>query len=306
VDFRRLAFMHLQRSRSIRQTARVMQVSPSTIHRWKTSSFWVKTLPAKRRRRRDDCRTHIIAYFEKPENRVTATCDALRREVAKLGVSVSNSSIRRCLRDMRYSRKRRSDKVLGTVSAEKVAAFRQRYSAAVKPGTLVVSVDECHFSERVMPRYGYSPIGERSPARSQSGSWKARSLILGIASDGQHHHQLIDGSVTRACFGEYVKSLPFPSGAVILMDNCKIHEQLDVVFASKGYIPLFLSPYSPMFQPVELAFSKVKGMFRQAWPWPRGVDDAVVRSVNELTAENITGFFRHACREMTKSSGWST
>jgi hypothetical protein len=151
-----------------------------------------------------------------------------------------------------------------TVSAEKVAAFRQRYSAAVKPGTLVVSVDECHFSERVMPRYRYSPIGERSPARSQSGSWKARSLILGIASDGQHHHQLIDGSVTRACFGEYVKSLPFPSGAVILMDNCKIHEQLDVVFAS------------------------------------------IVSEPHELTAENITGFFRHACREMTKSSGWST
>jgi len=32
---------------------------------------------------------------------------------------------------------------------------------------------------------------------------------------------------------------------------------------AKDYTPLFLSPYSPEFQPVELAFSKIKGLFRR-------------------------------------------
>jgi DNA/RNA-binding domain of Phe-tRNA-synthetase-like protein len=36
-----------------------------------------------------------------------------------------------------------------------------------------------------------------------------------------------------------------------------------------------LIPYSPEFQPVELAFSKIKGMFRRLWPWDHGVEQYV-------------------------------
>jgi hypothetical protein len=44
-----------------------------------------------------------------------------------------------------------------------------------------------------------------------------------------------------------IHSLPYPPETVCVMDNCRIHKGLDDVFAAKGYIPMFLSPYSPQF-----------------------------------------------------------
>jgi hypothetical protein len=73
---------------------------------------------------------------------------------------------------------------------------------------------------------------------------------------------------------------------------------MDDVFEAKGYIPLFLSPYSPQLQPVELAFSKMKNYFRSMWPWPEGVNTAIEQSVQTLQPRDIHGFFRHAQRAL--------
>ena len=56
---------------------------------------------------------------------------------------------------------------------------------------------------------------------------------------------LVEGSVTRELFGEFLLCMPYPPGTVVLMDNCSIYYKLEEVFDAKGYIPLFLSPYSP-------------------------------------------------------------
>ena len=208
----------------------------------------------------------MMSFYDKLENNASIIKVAQKHLLDKHSIRTSESSVRRWMRCMKYSRKRLSTKVLGTVSAEKVHEYLERHTALVKPDTLVVSLDECYFSEKVMPLYGYSKIGTRCALRSHGG-WKMRSLILGIANDGTMHHLLKPGSVRRDDFGEFVLDMPFPPDTVILMDNCSVHKSLEGVFDAKGYIPLFLSPYSPKFQPVELAFSKVKGLFRSMWPW---------------------------------------
>jgi hypothetical protein len=161
---------------------------------------------------------------------------------------------------------------------------------------LVVSLDECSFSEKAQPMYGYSHAGVRCTLRMRQGSWKQRSLVMAISSDGDYAYSIKDGSYNR--FGEFVLSLPYPPETVCVMDNCRIHKGLDDVFAAKGYIPMFLSPYSPQFQPVELAFSKMKNHFRSLWPWPDGVNLSVRQSVETLKPSDILGFFRHAQRAL--------
>jgi hypothetical protein len=162
---------------------------------------------------------------------------------------------------------------------------------------LVVSVDESNFSEKVAPMYGYSPKGTRCAPRLSKGTWKNRSLLLAIGSDGSKFHVLKDGSFKRKDFGEFVMSMPFPPGALILMDNCQIHKKLDDVFDAKGYVPFFLPAYSPMFQPVELAFSKIKGLFRNKWPWEdETVNDSIHACVEQESHSDILGHFRHAKR----------
>jgi transposase len=84
------------------------------------------------------------------------------------------------------------------------------------------------------------------------------------------------------------------------MDNCSTHKGLQEVFDAKEYIPLFLSPYSPKFQPVELAFSKIKNSYRNNWPWNDSVETAVEESVQAVTSSDILGFFRHVGRQMAE------
>ena len=85
------------------------------------------------------------------------------------------------------------------------------------------------------------------------------------------------------------------------MDNCTIHKQLDDTFAAKRFTPLYLSPYSPEFQPVEFAFSKIKGNFRNQYPWiNNGLETAIESAVSSITPDNIKNFFKHSHDNLNK------
>ena len=92
--------------------------------------------------------------------------------------------------------------------------------------------------------------------------------------------------------------MPYPPGTVLLLDNCSIHKKMNEVFEAKGFIPLYLSPYSPMFQPVELAFSKAKTEFRSMWPWDSSIETSIVQVVDNITSDDVQGFFREAKRQI--------
>ena len=53
--------------------------------------------------------------------------------------------------------------------------------------------------------------------------------------------------------------------SIVIMDNCSIHHVQEVqdVFQQSGILSLFLPPYSPDFNPVEEAFSYIKGYMRK-------------------------------------------
>ncbi len=224
---------------------------------------------------------------------ISGMCRALREQ---LGVQASHATIRRGLTMLRLSRKRLSSKILGMPHPEQVQLFKERYSTVVRPDVLTVSIDECHFSERVLPTYGYSPKGVPCKLRSHDGmggSWKSYTLIHAMSCQGDSHSEIVAGPVNRECFGEFVLALPYPPGTVLLLDNCSVHKGLDAVYEAKDYVPLFLSPYSPQFQPVELAFSKIKGDFRRCWPWPDGVPNAIRSAITSVTADDCKAFFKH-------------
>ena len=287
----------------MRKTARDVNVSPSTIHRWKERSWWSQG-QRKRRERNPTAWTSEVKDIVITEcTRHSNTTISQLRAVAfsQVGRRVSASTLRRGLHKAGFSRRRLSSKLLGCATPEQVSLFRSKFTALALPGVLVVSVDESHFSQRVMPLYGYCKRGS-TPSRQQppgsKGSWTSYSLLHAITSDGTHHSKLIKGSVTRAKFVEFVDSMPYPAGAVILMDNCPIHKGVNSTFNQKGYHPLFLSPYSPQFQPVELAFSAIKSNFRLAWPWSNGIPGAVEAAINAVTPAANIGFFRHAIRNI--------
>lgn len=117
--------------------------------------------------------------------------------------------------------------------------------------------------------YGRSPRGERCRAAVPHGHWKTTTFTAGLRYDGLIAPLVLDGPMDGEAFLAYVKQLLAPSlrpGDTVIMDNLPAHkvhgvrEAIQAVGASLLYLP----PYSPDFNPIEMAFSKLKALLRAA------------------------------------------
>ena len=182
----------------------------------------------------------------------------------------------------------------------RTTSFCRQLLEARQGQDLVVSLDECYFSERVLPLYGYSRVGQKCVVTAPTGSWSKISLFLAIASDGSMQYELVSGAGNRKLCAAFLEALPYPPGTTLLMDNVSFHHRLQHVTDAKGYRVLFTPPYSPQFNPVEMAFSVVKTAFRSAWPWRAGVDRAIDQAIDCLSPGGVQNFFTHVDQEVRR------
>jgi len=85
-------------------------------------------------------------------------------------------------------------------------------------------------------------------------------------------------------------------GQVVLTDNLTAHkgEQIRELIEGKGCVLMYLPPYSPDFNSIEEAFSKLKGLTRKAEACSReALLEAMGRAISALSAEDARGFFEH-------------
>jgi transposase len=85
-------------------------------------------------------------------------------------------------------------------------------------------------------------------------------------------------------------------GQVVVLDNLQAHEspQVDALIEAAGARVLRLPPYSPDFNPIEMAISKVKSILRKL---ARRTVDALLKAIDQaiasITAADAIGFIRH-------------
>jgi transposase len=82
---------------------------------------------------------------------------------------------------------------------------------------------------------------------------------------------VFDGPIDNATFRAYIDQVLVPTlrpGDVVVLDNLAAHKQPEVRVAIEqaGALLRFLPPYSPDFNPIELAFAKLKAFLRAARP----------------------------------------
>jgi transposase len=82
------------------------------------------------------------------------------------------------------------------------------------------------------------------------------------------------------------------------MDNLKAHnnkgERVREMIEAKGCQVIFLPPYSPDLNPIEEAFSKIKGILRRAGACTReALVEAISEAISKVRAEEARGFFGH-------------
>jgi hypothetical protein len=294
-DFKRLAMRIYHEKKSFKKTAVHMKVSPSTVLCWYRELYTVKKKSTQRVRRK--VTDEIVKTLS---NFVTTNQVALLRDMRACIQSKHNTLLHRhtlanvLKRECGMSRKRTSKRFAGaaTVNPTLVGVFETKLKEYVTEGRTFVSLDECYFSEKVLPLYGYSPKGQKCVIHAPKSCWKQRSLLLGIASDGSFHRRIYDGALNKVRFQEYIESLPYSPGSVVILDNVAFHKDVTIL-ERRGFIPLFTPPYSPQYNPVEIAFSVTKQVFRQMWPWQTGIENSIDAALKRLTPTHIMNMFAH-------------
>ncbi len=147
--------------------------------------------------------------------------------------------------------------------------------------------------------YGRALRGERIVGCVPHGHWKTTTLIAALDITGLRCSMTLDGAVNRLAFEAFVEQVLTPSlhpGDLVVMDNLSSHKGprtaalIRAVDAELVYLP----PYSPDFNPIEQAFSKIKQALRTLAA--RTVDAlwTEMQSVlDRVTPSDASGYFRH-------------
>jgi len=142
--------------------------------------------------------------------------------------------------------------------------------------------------------------GERLRASVPHGHWKTTTFVAGLRLTGMVAPMVLDGPINGVWFQAYVEQVLVPTlspGDVVIMDNLGSHKGVGVrkAIEAAGAKLHYLPPYSPDFNPIENAFSKLKALLRKAAE--RTVDalwDRIGALLREFTPQECANFFAAA------------
>jgi transposase len=162
-----------------------------------------------------------------------------------------------------------------------------------------VFLDECGVTTDLLRRYGRSPRGTRLADHTPCGHWQTHTVIAALRLDGLHAPAVFDGPIDNPTFLAYVEQVLAPTlgpGDVVVLDNLAAHKQPDIRAAieQRGASVRFLPPYSPDFNPIELAFAKLKAFLRAARP--RSFDqvcELIAAALGLFTPGECVNYARH-------------
>ena len=169
----------------------------------------------------------------------------------------------------------------------------------------LVFVEEMGTNTSLAPLYAWAPKGERARCSGPRKPWcKKTTLLASMTIEGMGPCLAVEGTITATVFETYVERVLAPTlraGQVVVMDNLSAHKGKKVreLVEARGCELLYLPPYSPDFNPIEEAFSKIKGLLRKAEARSRqALVETMGAGISALRATDARGFFGHCgyCR----------
>ena len=161
----------------------------------------------------------------------------------------------------------------------------------------LVFVDEMGTNTSLAPLYAWAPKGERAHCSIPRNRGANITLLASMSLEEMGPCMTVLGSTTSAVFETYVEQVLSPvlrPGQIVVMDNLTAHKgnRVKELIEQRGCQLLYLPPYSPDFNPIEQAFSKVKGLLRRAEARTcEALVEAMGRALSAVTAQDARGFF---------------
>lgn len=172
--------------------------------------------------------------------------------------------------------------------------------AAVVDSESLVFVDECGVHTSLAPIYGYAPRGERLHLPVPRNRGKNTTLLSSMTIEGMGPSLAVEGATTARVFEAYVERVLAPSlraGQIVVMDNLGAHRppRIRELIEERGCELMYLPAYSPDYNPIEEAFSKIKNLLRRAGARSRqALVDAMGAALSAVSSTDAQGFFKHA------------
>jgi transposase len=177
---------------------------------------------------------------------------------------------------------------------------REAFVEALRQATLekLIFLDESGVSTQMTRLYARCAGGRRIHECTPDSRWKILTILGAISTRGMIATMTIEAATDREIFLAYLDHVLCPQlrpGDVVVMDNLSSHKVKGVRerIEAAGATLLYLPPYSPDLNPIEMAWAKLKQLLRAAQARSKeALDEAIATLLPQITAEDANAWFR--------------
>ena len=222
---------------------------------------------------------------------------AMRRE----GIAGSRVAVWRFFERYKITVKKKSMRAAEQERADVVRARRRwmREQGLFDPARLVF-VDETATSTNMARLRGRCARGLRLIGHVPQGNWQTITFVAGLRHDAMVAPFVINGAMNGASFLAYLEQCLVPTlkpDDVVIIDNltahhvCGVREVIEAAGATLRYLP----QYSPDFDPIEMAFAKLKALLRKAAARSvRALSHRIGSLIRTFSPQECANYLRHA------------
>lgn len=187
-----------------------------------------------------------------------------------------------------------------------MARFRARWRAhqhKLDP-TRLVFVDETWVKTNMTRTRGWCPYGRPFLAKVPHGHWKTLTFLAGLRHDRIVAPLVLDGPINGTAFTAWVEQSLAPTlapGDVVILDNLGSHKNASARQAirdARAHL-LFLPPYSPDLNPIEMMFAKLKTLVRKA-------DERTIEATWKQVGKLLDAFPPAECAAYLRHAGYAS
>jgi transposase len=174
----------------------------------------------------------------------------------------------------------------------------------------LVFVDEMGTNISLSPLYAWAPKGQRAYWSVPRNRGANTTVLSSMSVEGMGPSLTMEGATTSAVFEAYVEQVLAPTlrrGQVVVMDNLSAHkgERVKELIEQRGCQLIYLPSYSPDFNPIEEAFSKIKRLVRKAEARTReALVEAIGSALSAVSSKDARSFFEHCGYRMPVQPLW--
>ena len=166
----------------------------------------------------------------------------------------------------------------------------------------LIFIDETAVTTKMTRLHGRSLRGARLEADAPFGDWRPQTFIAGLRVDELAAPWVLDGPMNRAAFETYIETQLAPClqpGEVVIADNLSSHKSAvaKAFLKALGNWLVFLPPYSPDLNAIEIAFSKLKAHLRR-------MKARTFDTLFEPVAEACEPFPQQECQNCFRAAGY--